>query len=270
MVIYGVPWNVHSFSPWNVQNSRYPTIDHLTFPSLWHPWFPHSAPRLWKWPQQWSDPISDDIANFTRPSVSQSFSPWNQMKSTNLKYISHDFPWWIVSKSSQIPIWGIPAREGCSLDPWVHSLQFPANDQCGSKKGLTIQQFTIISYHFPMFSPDLPTRYPHVSTVSTISGQTHTSVIGERWCLAPVSVKKKAFTLSILGLRSGKTLVLEDRVFKYVVLQCSSSKNWSPILSSWFHRKLSRNSGKLPMFLLRPKLMYVFGPAGKWCLLPIS
>ena len=53
---------------------------------------PHSAPRLWKWPQQWSQTISFTII-FT-------------MKSDEIdKFeVSHDFPW-IVSKSSQIPIW---------------------------------------------------------------------------------------------------------------------------------------------------------------------
>ena len=136
-------------------------------------------------------------------------------------------------------------------------------DQRGPKKSLTIQRFTMVYHHFISLPHVFPRLAHTVSTVSTISGQTHTSVIGERWCLAPVSVKKKAFTLSILGLRSGKKMVVEDTVIKYVVLQCSSSKNWSPILSSWCHRNLSRHSGKLPIFLLRPKLMYVFGPAGR-------
>jgi hypothetical protein len=161
MVIDGVPWNVHSFSPWNVQNSRYPTIDHLTFPSLWHPWYPHSAPRLWKWPQQWSDPISDDIANFTRPSVSQSFSPWNQMKSTNLKYISHDFPWWIVSKSSQnrlkFPSGASLRGRDVVLTPGCTACSFPQMTNVGQKK--VSQSSSLPSFHIT--SPCFPQTCPH-------------------------------------------------------------------------------------------------------------
>jgi hypothetical protein len=46
-----------------------------------------------------------------------------------------------------------------------------------------------------------------------------------------ISEKESVYAF-YFGAKIRKKLVLEDTVFKYVVLQCSSSKNWSPILSS--------------------------------------